>query len=84
MARALDNEEDIKSARLVVLLEDECHLVWKDALGSAIPAGNAVMPVATPFRLNKPQNSQLTTLILQGSTNPPGIAGLIKIELEVI
>ena len=28
-----DNEEDIKSGRLVVLLEDECHLVWKDALG---------------------------------------------------
>ena len=28
-----DNEEDIKSTRLVVLLEDECHLVWKDALG---------------------------------------------------
>ena len=28
-----DNEEDIKAGRLVVLLEDECHLLWKDALG---------------------------------------------------
>ena len=28
-----DNEDDIKSGRLVVLIEDECHLVWKDALG---------------------------------------------------
>ena len=28
-----DNKEDIKSGRLVVLLEDECHLLWKDVLG---------------------------------------------------
>lgn len=28
-----DNADEITSERLIILLEDECHLIWKDALG---------------------------------------------------
>lgn len=31
--KLLENEADIRNGSLVVLLEDECHLVWQDVLG---------------------------------------------------
>ena len=42
-----ENQDDIKSRHLVVLLEDECHLVWKDALGYVW--GHKGKPVQVPM-----------------------------------
>ncbi len=33
LKKLLENQGDIESKRLVMLVENECHLVWKDALG---------------------------------------------------
>ena len=46
-AELLKNEEDIKSGKLVVFFEDECHLVWKDILGYAW--GNKNKPTKVPI-----------------------------------
>ena len=33
LKKFLENQENIESKRLVMLVENECHLVWKNALG---------------------------------------------------